>query len=1827
MKKIIHPFKLSVAVLLLGTAISQAQTTDTWTGGGGDANWSTGGNWLPGAPNPGDNLIFDGSTQTTPNNDFPADTLFGNVTFAPTASAFTLTGNEIYLGGLVENDATNQLQTISLPLVLTNNVTFNTSSNDLNGGASDDILVMGLVSGTGSLTKNGNGVLTLANRSYGGGTTVNGGLLVVSNDNGGYTMSGGGLMLNFRTYFTQPTISFTADSSVGIDLLDNTEPRGVDCYSTIGTASYKFTKIGQGILRMNGSINASSIDVAAGTLASLGGTAQPQTKWGTSPITVENGAMLRADDGGVCPNVITLNGGDGTSAGSYTHEGALVSGSRNNGGSTTNYNIFTNTIILAADSSIGSYFNTMIISGNITGSSSLTKLGASPLFLGGSNSFAGNFNINAGTVQIGSSNALPTTASVTIIGSSVLDLNSNIAFVGGGPYDDGSGLGSLDNSSTSPASLSINSANFVGAVKNTGGGSLSIVNVSGSSSLLGANSYTGSNVVQAGTLEINIPSGTTGGLVSIADTAALTLHKTTPGSSLKAAGAVFGTSGATTLNIDLANYGNPSAPIINATNGTGILSANGTLTINFMNTANLSLGQFAIVKYNSRVGTGNFVFTPIAGITAKIVTNAANKSIDLQITSAPITTWKGNQNNLWDTATANWTLSGSPVVYSDGTAVFFDDTALTNNVNLTAALSPGSVLLNSTNTYTFGGTGPLNGGTLTKNGSGTLILDVSGNGYASTTIGGGTLQVGNNDSNGDLGSGNVDDEGSLIFDLTNNYTVPGVISGAGSVVQNNTNITTLSQANTYSGGTVVSQGVLKLGNNTSLGTPSGSVIATVANGASLDLAGKLLASSGYVSIIGNGAGTNLGVLQTTTGMGCDIGCAAVGVKYLRLAGNASIGDSTGDFQLGTDVNANGGGGVCSIDGQGFSLTKIGGNNLIVEGTNFTALSQFILAGGGMIFANTAKTPFGNSCTMVVSNGAWMDSWDNFANNGITLANNFIVGPGGGELRNTRNMYYNHACYNTFSGAFTLNDNLTVRNISAYSGAPNNVLTLGQMNFTGPISGIGGIYNVGATNTVTLSGANTYIGPTVVSNNGVLQLSGIQQGGGSYLVYDNATLDVPSQTGYSTVPMSTLMVGSASGAILSLSRVSSLSTSTAVITATNLTAIGANSILLPPTAYATPGQYPLIKYTGALSGGGTFVAGASGARGTPGTISNNVANGSIDLVVPGGNPVYWTGSVSTNWDIATTANFSYLGSATTYQQSGSLGDAVTFDDSTAVTNIFLTTPVSPSVVVVNTTNTYTFTGTNITGGSSLVKNGSGVLVLTNRNNTFTSGTFVGGGTLRMGLGLNNLPGTVTVASGATLDLSSNNPSAMIINASGSGVGGAGAIQANFTGGQVAQGVSVVNMTGNLAVGGNNRWDVRNGSKQWNVSTNGLTLTKVGSGYVGLNGVTVSTNLGDITILGGTLSYQAATTGLGNTNNTIYVGNGGALGFNSASVPLTKGIVCSNGAAISSDGGNAANLNIVAGPVRLDSGTISLNLNFYNGITFSNVLSGAGGISLQFQSFATLAASNTYTGNTTVPRCNSASGGLGTRLSLIGNGSITHSALITLQGIQSGQAFAGYLDVNGRTDKTLTLGTNQTLRGDNGSFIRGSVVATAGSAISPGGISTNYQYMSISNSLTFQAGSTNIMDIYKTATLRTNDLITVSNLVTYGGTLMILTNGPAALAVNDTFQLFSAGSSAGNFASIVDPSGNTWSFNPANGVATLTALAPTVNTNRTNIVVSVSGQQLTMSWPADHTGWTLQSNAISLLNTGAWFAVPGSTTTNQVIITMDPSQTNVFYRMKY
>jgi hypothetical protein len=102
--------------------------------------------------------------------------------------------------------------------------------------------------------------------------------------------------------------------------------------------------------------------------------------------------------------------------------------------------------------------------------------------------------------------------------------------------------------------------------------------------------------------------------------------------------------------------------------------------------------------------------------------------------------------------------------------------------------------------------------------------------------------------------------------------------------------------------------------------------------------------------------------------------------------------------------------------------------------------------------------------------------------------------------------------------------------------------------------------------------------------------------------------------------------------------------------------------------------------------------------------------------------------------------------------------------------------------------------------------------------------------------------------------------------------------------------------------------------------------------------------------------------------------------------------------------------------------------------------------------------------------------------------------------------------------FVLGGAQTL-GGNGTMV-GSVIANG--AISPG---ASVGRLTISGNATL-AGST-LMEVTKTGSTLTNDVLSVSGTLTCGGTLVVTRTGDV-LAANHSFRLFSAGAIAGSFA---------------------------------------------------------------------------------------------------
>ncbi len=106
-----------------------------------------------------------------------------------------------------------------------------------------------------------------------------------------------------------------------------------------------------------------------------------------------------------------------------------------------------------------------------------------------------------------------------------------------------------------------------------------------------------------------------------------------------------------------------------------------------------------------------------------------------------------------------------------------------------------------------------NGQSLTKTGAGTLILNAENTYTGGTTISDGTLVANNVEA---LGTGNVTDNATL--ELNTGGTFDNVISGSGQVVKSGDEMLTLSGANSYTGGTTISGGTLVVSNVEALGS-------------------------------------------------------------------------------------------------------------------------------------------------------------------------------------------------------------------------------------------------------------------------------------------------------------------------------------------------------------------------------------------------------------------------------------------------------------------------------------------------------------------------------------------------------------------------------------------------------------------------------------------------------------------------------------------------------------------------------------------------------------------------------------------------------------------------------------------------------------------------------------------------------------------------------------------------------------------------------------------------------------------------------------------------
>ena len=217
-------------------------------------------------------------------------------------------------------------------------------------------------------------------------------------------------------------------------------------------------------------------------------------------------------------------------------------------------------------------------------------------------------------------------------------------------------------------------------------------------------------------------------------------------------------------------------------------------------------------------------------------------------------------------------------------------------------------------------------------GNGATVLTANNTYTGGTTITAGILQLGAGAGGSTAGGivGDVTNNGSLLVNRSNTYTLGGAISGTGSVTQQGNGTTVLTAANTYTGGTTITAGVLQLG----AGGTTGSIVGNVSNNGALAFNrsdtytyGGTISGTGSATQQGNGT-TILTANNTYTG-GTTVDAGSLYVN----------GDQTAATGATTVNNATLGG--KGVIGGNVTLT---GNSTLSPGDNSTAPGTLTIKG-------------------------------------------------------------------------------------------------------------------------------------------------------------------------------------------------------------------------------------------------------------------------------------------------------------------------------------------------------------------------------------------------------------------------------------------------------------------------------------------------------------------------------------------------------------------------------------------------------------------------------------------------------------------------------------------------------------------------------------------------------------------------------------------------------------------------------------------------------------------------------------------------------------------
>ncbi|WP_186291825.1 autotransporter domain-containing protein [Ancylobacter moscoviensis] len=727
-------------------------------------------------------------------------------------------------------------------------------------------------------------------------------------------------------------------------------------------------------------------------------------------------------------------------------------------------------------------------------------------------------------------------------------------------------------------------------------------------------------------------------------------------------------------------------------------------------------------------------------------------------TTASVTSWTISQGTLSISSDANLGAASGGLSFSGGVLENSSDFATARAITLQA----GGGTLQTDADLTVSGV--ISGaGALTKAGSGTLTLTGTNSYTGGTTIGAGTLQIGDGGTSGWI-LGDVVNNGVLAFDLSNTLTFASVVSGSGSLQQNGTGTTILTGANSYTGGTTIGAGTLQIGD----GGTSGSIVGDVVNNGvlAIDLSDTLTlagAISGSGSLQQNGTGT-------TVLTGASIYTGATSVNAGALVVNGSLGAGAVSVASGA-----------TLTGAG----SIGGTVTVQNGGTLAGASGSTLGMGALALNATSNV----DVVLGAPSGTLFDVAGN-----VTLDGTLDItgGPGLGT-----------GVYHLIEYGGTLTDDgLTITSQPPGFMTSVNTATAQQVNLTvyadptktqfwqggsTPVGG-SGIWTATDTNWLNADGSMSTLWGGVQGifhgTPGTVTVEGTQAFESLEFVVDGYALVAGSGGALAPTGMAHLWAEGA-GTTATLA--------TPIMGTGGIVKIGAGTIVLTADNSYTGGT-AMKAGTLSVSADANLGAATGGLAFDGGTLENTSAFATgRAITLNGGGTLRTTADLTASGVISGAGALTKTGAGTltltgtnTYGGGTTIGTGVLQIGDGGTSGSIVGDVVNNGVLAFDRSDDITFSGA-ISGSGALEQNGTGTTILTGTS-TYTGSTSVNGGTFNVAGSIG--AGPVSVASGATL--------------TGSGsIGGAVTVQnggtlAGTNGSTLGMGALALNVTSNVDV---------------------------------------------------------------------------------------------------------------------------------------------------------------------------------------------------------------------------------------------------------------------------------------------------------------------------------------------------------------------------------------------------------------------------------------------